>query len=172
MIRQRLPIAALVVIASTIVSIGTFEGWEGSAKPPLPGDHVTAGHGSTTNESRKPFNLGEKVDPVRGLILLGRDVEDAAVMVRQCAPYPMYQYEFQAFVMLAQNIGHGAAGVKDGFCINKEGNTAIIPRKLLAGDYAGACKAILLYGNFHGKPLAGLIKRRQAEYRQCTGESP
>lgn len=156
-------------MASTIVSIGTFEGWEGAAKPPLPGDHVTGGHGSTTDERRKPFKMGEKIDPVRGLILLGRDVEDAARMVRKCAPHPMHQHEFQAFVMLAQNIGHGAGGIKDGFCINKEGRTAIIPRRLLSGDYRGACEAILLYDKFKGKSIRGLVKRRQAEYRLCLG---
>ena len=169
MIKPRTAVAALAVLASTIVSIGTFEGWEGTAKPPLPGDHVTGGYGTTVDENRKPLKMGQKIDPVRGLILLGRDVEDAARMVRKCAPYPMYQHEFQAFVMLAQNIGHGAGGVKDGFCVNKEGRTAIIPRRLNAGDYKGACEAILLYGNFKGKPLRGLAIRRQAEYRQCTG---
>lgn len=166
---KRTHVAALAVLASTVISIGIFEGWEGSAKPPLPGDHVTGGHGSTTDENRKPFKLGAKVDPVRGLILLGRDVEDAARMVRKCAPYPMYPGEFQAFVMLAQNIGHGKGGVKDGFCVNKEGKTAIIPRRLAAGDYKGACEAILLYGNFKGKPLAGLVTRRRAEYQTCIG---
>lgn len=169
MIRPRTAVAALAVLASTLVSIGTFEGWEGSAKPPLPGDHVTAAHGSTTDENRKPFKHGTKVDPVRGLVLLGRDVEDAARMVRKCAPYPMYSHEFQAFVMLAQNIGPGKSSVKDGFCVNKEGRTAIIPRRLAAGDYKGACEAILLYGNFKGKPLRGLAIRRQAEYKTCVG---
>ncbi len=168
---MRIPPSLIAVAASTLVAIGAFEGWEGFAKPPLPGDHVTGGHGSTTDENRKPFKLGEKIDPVRGLILLGRDVNDAAKMVRKCAPYPMFDYEFQAFVMLAQNIGHGANGVKDGFCVNKEGRQAIIPRKLAAGDYAGACKAILLYSNFKGKPLKGLTLRRQAEYKTCMGES-
>ena len=165
--RQRTAVAALAVLASTLVSVGMFEGWEGNAKPPLPGDHVTAAHGSTTDENRKPFKLGTKVDPVRGLILLGRDVEDAARMVRKCAPYPMHPGEFQAFVMLAQNIGPGKGGVKDGFCLNKEGKTAIIPRRLAVGDYKGACDAILLYGNFKGKPLAGLATRRRAEYQTC-----
>ena len=169
MINKRTAVAALAVLASTLVSIGTFEGWEGNAKPPLPGDHVTGGHGSTTDENRKPFKHGAKVDPVRGLILLGRDVEDAARMVRKCAPYPMYPGEFQAFVMLAQNIGPGKGGVKDGFCVNKEGKTAIIPRRLAAGDYKGACEAILMYGNFKGKPLRGLAIRRQAEYKTCMG---
>jgi len=78
----------------------------------------------------------------------------------------MYQHEFDSYMLLAGNIGPGKVG-KDGFCLNKEGKRAIIPRKLLAGDYAGACEAILLYDKFHGKPLRGLTKRRQAEYQLC-----
>ncbi|MFZ9813260.1 MAG: lysozyme, partial [Burkholderiaceae bacterium] len=42
-------------------------------------------------------------------------------------------------------------------------------RKLNAQDYAGACKEILRWDKFQGKPLAGLTKRRQAEYQQCIG---
>lgn len=171
-INTRIAAPLLAVLASTLIGIGVWEGWAGLAKPPLPGDHVTGGYGSTADENRKPWTGGERINPVRGLILLNRDVEDAAKMVRKCAPYPMHQYEFNAFVSLAQNIGHGAKGVKDGFCVNQQGNRATIPRRLAAEDYEGACKDILLYGNFKGKPLSGLIKRRQQEYRTCIGAAP
>jgi lysozyme len=37
-------------------------------------------------------------------------------------------------------------------------------------DYEGACKEILRWTKFKGRDLPGLVKRRQAEYRQCVGD--
>ena len=69
----------------------------------------------------------------------------------------------------ATYVGAGAKGVKDGFCTLKSGAPSTITRLLNAGDYAGACAAILAWGNYKGKPLRGLMLRRQQEYQQCMG---
>ena len=69
----------------------------------------------------------------------------------------MYPHEFSAFVSLTYNIGEGA------FC------RSTLVKKLNAGDYEGACKEILRWDRFQGKPLRGLTLRRQDEYRQCMG---
>ena len=73
---------------------------------------------------------------------------------------PLHQHEYDAFLSLAYNIGPGA------FC----GSTLV--RKLNAEDYAGACAEILRWDKAGGKTVAGLTKRRQAEYRQCMGQQP
>jgi lysozyme len=83
----------------------------------------------------------------------------------------MHQHEFDAFVSLAYNVGAGAPGVKDGFCVLKSGRPSSIVRLLLAGDYAGACNAILGWDKFQGKPLRGLTLRRERERAQCMGGS-
>jgi lysozyme len=162
---KRLPIAALVLSASTLVGLAIHEGYRGTAYIPVPGDVPTIGFGET-----KGVKHGDSTDPVRAIIRLQQSADEYAMAVKRCAPVPMYQHEFDAYVSLTYNIGPGKVG-KDGFCINKQGKTAIIPRRLAAGDYKGACEAILMYGNFKGKPLAGLAKRRQAEYRMCTGQA-
>lgn len=168
--RTRTAVAALVLSASGLIGIAVSEGWEPVARPPVPGDVPTGGYGSTRAESG-PMKAGERIDPVRGLILLQRDASEAERIVRRCAPVPMHQHEFDAFVSLAYNVGPGKAGVKDGFCVLKSGRPSTIVRLLLAGDYAGACRAILDWNKFQGRPLRGLTLRRERESAQCLGSA-
>lgn len=116
------------------------------------------------------MKAGERIDPVRGLILLQRDASEAERIVRRCAPVPMHQHEFDAFVSLAYNVGPGKAGVKDGFCELKRGGPSTIVRRLLAGEYEQACRGILAWDKFQGRALRGLTLRREREARQCLGE--
>lgn len=167
--RARTAIAALALSAAGLIGIAVSEGWEPVARAPVPGDVPTGGFGSTRSE-RGPMKAGERIDPVRGLILLQRDASEAERIVRRCAPVPMHQHEFDAFVSLAYNVGPGRAGVKDGFCELRRGGPSTIVRKLLALDYAGACASILGWNNFQGKPLPGLTLRREREYAQCMGK--
>lgn len=164
----RVAVAALTLSASGLIGIAVSEGWEPVARPPVPGDVATGGFGSTRSESG-PMKAGERIDPVRGLILLQRDAGEAERIVQRCAPVPMHQHEFDAFVSLAYNVGHGKSGVKDGFCELKRGGPSTIVRRLLAGDYAGACDAILAWDRFQGKPLRGLTLRRERERALCLG---
>lgn len=166
--RVRTTAAALALSAAGLIGIAVSEGWEPVARPPVPGDVPTGGFGSTRSESG-PMKAGERIDPVRGLILLKRDAAEAERIVRRCAPVPMYQHEFDAFVSLAYNVGSGKAGVKDGFCELKRGGPSTIVRRLLAGDYAGACREIEKWVYFKGKTLPGLVKRRADERARCEG---
>lgn len=170
MTRVRVAAGTLVLSAAGLIGIAVSEGWEPVARPPVPGDVPTGGFGSTRAESG-PVKAGERIDPVRGLILLQRDAAEAERIVRRCAPVPMHQHEFDAFVSLAYNVGPGKAGVKDGFCELKRGGPSTLVRRLLAGDYMGACRAILGWDKFQGKPMRGLTLRREREVKQCLGES-
>lgn len=153
---QRTPAAALLVSAALLVGIASHEGYVEVAAPPVPGDVATNGFGSTGPD----IKLGDRTTPVRALVRLAADADKKARAVKRCAPVPMFQHEFDAYVSLAYNIGEGA------FC------ASTLAKKLNAGDYAGACAEILRWDRFQGKPLAGLAKRRQAEYRQCLGTEP
>ena len=168
--RPRIIVAALSLSAAGLIGIATHEGFEPVARPPVPGDVATGGFGSTRSETG-PMKPGERIDPVRGLILLQRDASEAERTVRRCAPVPMHQHEFDAFVSLAYNVGPGREGVKDGFCVLKRGGPSTIVRRLLAGDYAGACRGLLDWDKFNGRPLRGLTLRREREVRQCLGEA-
>lgn len=156
---DRLRVSALALSAAALVSIALNEGYSPTAKPPVAGDVDTAGFGSTRREDGTPMRHGEQVTPTRALVLLLADAGKAEQAVKRCAPVAMYPYEFNAYVSLTYNIGEGA------FC------SSTLAKKLNAGDYDGACKEILRWDRFKGQPLAGLTKRRQAEYRMCKGEN-
>lgn len=157
MIHPRAAIAALVVSASALVGIAQWENYVEVAAPPVAGDVPTNGFGTTRNPDGTPVRLGDRTTPTRALVRLLADADEYASAVKRCAPVPMHQYEFDAYVSLTYNIGPGA------FC----GST--LARKLNAGDYAGACAEILRWNKFKGKTLRGLVKRRQYEHAKCTG---
>ena len=146
--------------ASALIGLAVSEGYRGDAYVPVKGDKITIGFGSTQDETGNPIRTGERIDPVRGLILLKRDAAEAERIVRRCAPVPMYQHEFDAAVSLAYNIGGKA------FC----GST--VARRFNAGDYAGACDAFLMWDKFQGRALRGLTLRRERERAMCLGETP
>ena len=156
---RRLPVAALAFSASALVSIALHEGYSPTAVPPVAGDVATGGFGSTRREDGTPMRLNEKVPPQRALVLLLADATKFEQAVKRCAPVPMHPHELSAYVSLAYNIGESA------FC----GST--LAKKLQALDYAGACHEILRWDKFRGKALPGLTKRREAEYRQCLGNT-
>ncbi|MDE2440166.1 MAG: lysozyme [Betaproteobacteria bacterium] len=150
---KRTQIAALIVSASLIVGIASREGYVEVAASPVAGDVPTNGFGATDG-----VKTGDRTTPVRALVRLVAETDRYAAAVKRCAPVPMYQHEFDAYVSLTYNIGEGA------FC------SSTLARRLNALDYPGACAEILKWDKFKGRALAGLTNRRQAEYRQCMGE--
>lgn len=149
----RTAVASLVLAASTLVGIAVHEAYRDSAYLPTPNDVPTIGFGTTEG-----VKMGDSITPERALVRLLADASKFEAAVKRCAPVPMYPHEFSSFVSLAYNIGDGA------FC------RSTLVKKLLAGDYDGACKEILRWDKQAGRTLRGLTIRRQAEYRQCIGE--
>lgn len=142
-----------------LLGIATFEGYSARAYITVPGDVPTVGHGTTVYPDGQPVRIGDVTTPARAMDYLRHDADKFSRAVKRCAPVPMHQHEFDAFVSLTYNIGEGA------FC------KSTLARKLKAGDYAGACQAILAWDKFKGRPLRGLTTRRQAEYKQCMGDA-
>lgn len=150
--------ASLAVSAALMAAIAGYEGYSSKATPPVPGDVPTVGHGTTRYPDGSPVKMGDTVTPQRAMELLQHDTSKFGRAVLNCAPVPMYQHEYDAFTSLTFNIGEGA------FC------RSTIAKRLNAFDYAGACKGILAWDRFKGKPLRGLTNRRQAEYKMCMGQ--
>lgn len=149
---QRTKIAALALSAAALVGIALSEGYRESAYTPVPGDVPTIGFGTTSNVKQ-----GDTITPTRALVRLLADANAYEQAVKKCTTAPLYQYEYDSYLSLAYNIGPGA------FC------RSTLVRKVNAGDYPGACQEILRWDKFKGQPLAGLTKRRQAEYKLCLG---
>lgn len=156
--KVRTVVAGLVLSAGGLIGIASHEGYRGEAYIPVPGDVPTIGFGSTTNSDGSRVALGQRTNPVASLKRLGEHVEVFEEAVKRCAPVPMHQYEFDAYVSLTYNIGSNA------FC------RSTLARKLIAYDYAGACKEILKWDKFQGNSLPGLTKRRTEEYNICIGK--
>lgn len=160
----RTAIAALTLSASALVALVISEGYRGEAYIPTAGDVPTIGFGSTRN-----VRMGDRVDPVNALARVQREISgEYEVAVKQCVHVPMYQYEFDAMVETTYNIGAKA------FC------SSTMVRRLNAGDYQGACDAILLWKMYKGKDCSkpenkrlcgGIWTRRQEARSKCMGES-
>jgi lysozyme len=148
----RLQIAALSLSATALVGIALHEGYRSEAYEPVKGDVPTIGFGTTEG-----VEMGDRITPERALVRLLQDANKFEKAVRRCAPVPMHQYEFDAYVSLTYNIGEGA------FC------KSTLAKLLNQQRYAEACQQILRWDRFKGRPLSGLTKRRQQEYQQCLG---
>jgi lysozyme len=98
---------------------------------------------------------------------LSADILTANKVVDSCVTVPLNPNQRSAFVSFAFNVGRGGKGIKDGFCELRSGGAPSFLRKLNAKDYAGACNGLNQWVNAGGKPLPGLVKRRQAESALC-----
>jgi lysozyme len=151
-VNPRILIASLSLSAAAFGGLVAYEGYSETPITPVPGDRLTIGFGTT--EGVQP---GDRITPPKAVARALQDVAKYEGAVKQCVRVPLHQYEYDSFLSLAYNIGPGA------FC----GSTLV--RVLNAGDYTEACRQILRWDRFQGKPLRGLTIRRQAEYKTCIG---
>jgi lysozyme len=160
---NRTLIASLVLSAAGLVGIAVNEGYSDKAYPdPVLGTKVpTIGFGTTDG-----VKMGDTTTPVKALQRKLADIKSYEGALKQCVRVPLHQYEYDAYIDLAYNIGPTA------FC-----NSTLV-KKLNAQDYAGACDAILQWrrvGNADcsvpgNKTCPGLWARRQQTRKQCLGE--
>lgn len=148
---NRIKLASLGLSAAALVGIATFEGYSPTTYLDIVGI-PTIGFGTT--HGVKP---GDKTDPVKALQRKLSDVQKFEGAIKQCVKVPLHQYEYDAYLSLAYNIGSGA------FC------SSTLVKKLNAEDYAGACREILRWNRAGGKVVRGLSIRREKEYRTCIG---
>ena len=151
--KSRIAAYSIAISAACLVGIATHEGYRSEAYKDTVGI-PTVGFGETAG-----VKMGDKTTPERALVQLLESTEKHADAIRQCIHVPLYQHEFDAYISLAYNIGTGA------FC------RSTLVKKLNAKDYAGACEEIRRWNKAGGKVLPGLVKRREAEYRMCMGET-
>ncbi len=160
----RSTIAVMVLAASTLVGIALHESYQDEAYIPAPGDVPTIGFGSTGG-----VRMGDRTTPARSLVRLLDEVEGVyATGVKKCVTAPLYQYEYEAYVSLAYNIGVAA------FCRKaKPGSPPNLIDLINAEKYAEACERIEAFKYGPGrKVLPGLVKRRAEERAVCEGKKP
>jgi lysozyme len=143
-------VSALVLSAAALVGLVVNEGYSSKAVIPIKGDVPTIGFGSTNG-----VKLGDTTTPVQALARTMRDVQKYEGALKKCVNVPLYQYEYDAYVDLAYNIGAG------NFCSSR------LVKKLNAKDYPGACREILRWNRAKGRIIPGLTARRKKEYQRC-----
>ena len=170
-------IAVLALTAAGLVGIAVDEGYISNAMPdPVKGVAVpTIGFGSTGRD----ITMRSTTTPPKALARLLTDVQHFEGALKQCVTVPLHQYEYDAYVNLAYNIGRGKSGVADGFCESKRGGPSTLVQRLNTYDYKGACDAILMWrrvGNVDcsapgNRQCPGLWARRLRLHKQCLGPS-
>lgn len=161
--KHRLAISGLSLSAVALVTMLTSEGYTDRAIIPTKGDVPTMGFGSTTQLDGSAVKMGDKTTPVAALQRSMKFVQDGETRMKRCVTAPLHQEEYNLYVDTFYNIGPSA------FC-----NSTIVKR-LNAGDYIGACNAILMWNRVGkqrcdepgNKICAGLWKRRLDLHAQC-----
>lgn len=149
----RAALATLVLSASALVGMAVHEAFRSTAYLPTPNDVPTIGFGTTGG-----VQMGDKITVERALVRLLADADKFQADLKACiGDVPLHQYEWDAYVSWAYNVGTGAA------C------RSTLVRRLQARDYAGACAELLRWNKQAGQVLRGLTIRRQDEYRKCMG---
>ena len=165
-------LAVLALSAAGLIGIVAREGYSDKAYPdPVHGTAVpTIGFGTTSG-----VRMGDTTTPVPALQRTLRDVQVHEGEFRRCVKVPLHQHEYDAYVSLAYNIGIF------NFCTGgQKRRTSVLVQRLNAGDYAGACKAILGWKYAGGtdcsvpgnKICAGVWKDRLKLHAQCMGDAP
>lgn len=170
--KVRVVVASLALGASTLVGIAGYESYRSEAYLPTKYDVPTIGYGTT-----KGVKMGDRTTPERALKRFATELDEVYVAgVKRCVKVPLYDYEFGAYISLAQNIGLGA------FCRKaKPGKPPNLIDLINAQRYDEACTRISAFnkqstgkvdedGNKIMIELAGLTKRRAEERRICEGK--
>ena len=144
----------LAMSAAALVGLVGYESYTSTAVIPIPGDVPTIGFGTTEG-----VRMGDKITPPAALARALQDVQKFEGALKGCVKVPLHQYELDAYLQLAYNIG------ADAFC------SSTLVRLLNAGDYAGACAQISRWNKASGREVRGLTIRRSKERALCEGKT-
>lgn len=167
---KRTLIAGFGASAVAVAIIAGFEGYSSRAYDDGVGVQ-TVGFGATRLEDGRAVQKGDTVTPQRAVVLLARDADRTARELSACiGPVPLARHEWDAYVSWAYNVGSGAACRSTLVKKLKETLAPTLSEREREEKYAEACRELLRWTKAGGRALAGLEKRRKAEYRLCIGE--
>lgn len=170
---MKLPNPRVIAAALTISTTGLSflvknEGFTDRAVIPIPGDRPTYGYGSTFKADGTPVKMGDRISEPEARKLLHSTLKNQyEAGIHKCAgDIPMHQYEFDALVDAAYNLGVST--------VCKSG----MVRHFRAGEYEKGCQFFLKYKYAAGKDCSlpeskcmGVWKRRLAQVELCKGEA-
>lgn len=134
MLKQRIAVAALTMSAAGFATWQASEGFTDRAVIPTKGDVPTIGHGSTKYEDGRPVRMGDRITRDRAEVLARNLMtQDEKRFAASLPGVKLHQAEFDVYMDFVGQFGIG----------NWRGSS--MRKRLLAGEYAGACNALLLY---------------------------
>lgn len=164
MSRARILVASLSLSAAAFIGIAVSEHYTSDAVIPTKNDVPTVGLGSTVYEDGSRVKLGDKITPVRAIVLAGAHISKEERVFRSSLPgVKLHQAEYDLYMDWLYQYGSGA-WVKSS-----------MRRNLLSGQYSAACESLLLY-KFSGgydcstpgnKRCSGVWTRQLARHAQC-----
>lgn len=143
--------AGLAISGAALVGIAMHEGYVPHAYQD-PVGIWTIGFGETAGV--KP---GQTTTPIRAMVQMLDSANAIAKGMVACIHVPIAQHEFDAYLSFTYNVGAGA------FC------RSTLAKKLNEGKYEEACAELKKWVYAGGKPLPGLVNRREQEYKKCMG---
>jgi len=162
--KNRIIVAALTLSATAFVGLTMEEGYSSTAIIPTRGDLPTLGFGSTTRADGTPVRLGDTTTPPQALQRTLQYVQqDEADMRKTLEGIALHQAEYDVF--MDWRYQYGAAAWRSSSML----------RELRAGNYAGACQALLKYRFSAGyncstpgnKVCAGVWARQLKRHAAC-----
>ncbi|MBI3727097.1 MAG: lysozyme [Burkholderiales bacterium] len=157
-IKQRLIAAG---IAAALPLIVLFEGTRQTAYlDPVKIPTICRGHTSGVK-------MGKTATMDECDAMTADDLLIAKASMETCLKVPLNDNQRAAFTSFVFNMGPGKKGVKDGFCVLKDGRPSTMITKLNNKDYTGACNQLPFWNTAGGVVYAGLTKRRAAERELC-----
>jgi GH24 family phage-related lysozyme (muramidase) len=162
--RARIAVAGLALSAAAFVGILADESYTERAVVPTVKDRPTVGFGSTFYEDGTPVKMGDKIAPVRAVQLAAAHLSKDEAAFRASLPgVALHQSEYDLYMDWTYQYGAGAWGKSS------------MRRHLLAGQYAQACNALLLYKYSGGydcstpgnRRCAGVWTRQLARHKKC-----
>lgn len=161
---NRVLVAGLSLSMAAFVGIAVKEGYTDEAIIPTKNDVPTLGLGSTVYEDGKRVQLGDRITPPRAIVLAAAHISRDENAFRESLPgVALHQAEYDLYMDWVYQYGTGAW------------NKSSMRRQLLAGDYAKACAALLLYrysGGFDcstpgNRVCAGVWARQIERHDKC-----
>ena len=130
----RIAVAALSLSFSGFMGLAVHEHYTDTAVIPTKNDRPTVGFGSTFHEDGTPVKMGDKTTPVRALIKAQAHINKEEQKFRDSLPgVKLHQAEYDVYLDWDYQFGINAW------------LSSPMRRELLAGDYIGACNALLSY---------------------------
>lgn len=99
---------------------------------------------------------------------LQEDEAEAQHIVRVCVGRPMPAPVEASLMDFTLNVGSGRAGVKDGFCVLKNGSYSTIRRMAMVGNWSGVCAQFNNWLRAGNVKLRGLKVRREDATELCN----